>query len=229
MSEIYEYTIRMTCPAELTSSINASGQFSQTCEYVLVEDQDQVTVSMTGPLTEAEQTILEQLVMNYTCSVQPTRDEEEEAPPGETDHSIGESVSYAEMCFTFAESAVHDNDWIQVGHASDSDSGFIMPANGIITRVTAHVEGQFGTGKKSIDLYINDTKHDDFLTFGGTDTRQSEHDYDGDGKWYANQTRIRNGLNIPFNVGDKIRLRGAMSKQYKLNDTSIAIWYKWRI
>ena len=230
MSELYEYTIFMTCPAELTASINGSGSFSQTCEYVLVEDQNQVSVSMTGPLSEAEQTTLENYVMNYTCSAAPSETEEDQSPPGETDPNTGETVSYAEMCFMFAESQITNNDWVQIGHASDTYSGYIMPENGTITRVTAHVESQNKTGKKSIDLYINDTKYDDFITFGGLDTEQSDDDYEGDDDgWYSNQHRIRNNLNINFNVGDKIRLRGAMSSSYKLYDTCIAIWYKWRI
>ncbi len=237
MSTLYEYTKLDVCPSALTTELNLSGNFSVLCEYVLIEDRDQVTISMVGPLTSPEEVILESMVMAHICAPRPSEEEEEEHPPGDQS-SDGVVISYAEMCVTYAERDIKNNDWIQIGAVTDSDSGVIMPESGIITRASAHVENQ-KTGNKAIDLYIDDTKYDDFLTFGDASTEQSDLDYDNggsaghgssdDNNFLANQVRIRNDLNILFNAGEKIRLRGAMTNSMKMYDTVITIWYKWRV
>jgi len=231
MSTLYNFVKLDVCPPQLTTEINAAG-LSQVCEYVLIENADQVTVSMVGPLAPAEITTLGVLVTNHTCNapvITPTQ--EALLPPGEPDSTRNNEVlSYAEMSFFFAESSVSNKDWIQIGHASDSDSGHIFPYPATITRVSAHVESQEGSGPKAIDMYINNVVINDVLTFGGPATQQSSDDDDGDSNNnYYDQHRIRNDLNIQVNTGEKVRMRGAMSSGQKLKDTVVDVWYKWRI
>lgn len=231
----YDFTYNLLCPSDFAETVNQSG-FSHICEYVLVEDGDQVRIAMSGSLSESEESQLENLLLNYTC---PIRIIETPQISGEKNLITGNFESFAEMCFYISEANVSNNDWIQLGGATDSDSGIVMPENGIITRVTGHVESQKGNAKKSVDLYINNDRIDDFITFGDPSTSQSPYDYEGDNSsdpWddngdgqYRNQRRVRNNLNIPFNAGDLIRLRGAMSNSNRLEDTCITIWYKWRI
>lgn len=68
MSELYDFVRLDVCLPDLQAQINNSGFFDPiVCEYILVEDGDQVTVSMSAALSEAQETQLETLVDNHVC------------------------------------------------------------------------------------------------------------------------------------------------------------------
>jgi hypothetical protein len=220
MSVIYNFVKLGVCPGILTTEINDSGDFSVLCEYVLIEGLDQVQISMASSVISAD---LLDILDEHDCVL----------PEEPSDLGVeivnGNLVSYSEMSMTFMESQVNNNDWVQIGHANDSISGHVMPDKGIITRVVGHCEAQNGYGEKHIDMYINNTKYDAFIKFGPSSTIINPHDNSGSGYRYDDQWRIENGLSIPFEVCDKIRMRGAMSNSYRLYDTIITVWYKWRL
>jgi hypothetical protein len=64
----YEFTKDNVCLADLQDHINESGLFTPiVVDYILIEDGDQITISMTGVLSETQESLLETLVNNYVC------------------------------------------------------------------------------------------------------------------------------------------------------------------
>lgn len=227
MAEIYEFTRTGVCPSDLTQDINNDGRIVSTCLAVTIDDIDQVSIIMNGVLDASQQLILESIVMAHVCVHDGSVDE-----PGDVDPVTGVNVSFAEMTLMFAESSLNNNDWVQIGSASDADSGYVMPADGVITRMTAQVEEiEKGNQLFWIDVYIDDTPHIKILEFGPNSTRTNDldtsHDINGYDDVY-NQRRIKNGLNLQFNAGQKIRLRAGSTGGNKMNDTVLVIWFKWR-
>lgn len=234
MAEVYEFTRLGVCPAELTDEINDSS-ISIACLAVTVDDLDQVTVIMADVIpTQAEETQLESIVMNHVCD-----GNEQSEVPGEDDPGVGGTVSFAEMSLVYSESQLTNNDWIQIGAASDSDSGVLMPLDGVITKATAHVEHiNKATNVSWVDLYINNNKHNNrFIEFGPNSTASNPLDTthsfggrndDDDDNDISNQRRFKIDINIPFNAGDKIRFRTQTPNGSKLYDTVLTVWYKWR-
>lgn len=111
----------------------------------------------------------------------------------------------------WAEANVSNNDWIQFGHASDADSGFILPHNGTIVRVVGHCENTVGNSK-NINLYIDGTNNGSIGQFVGA----------------GEQNFVNNALNIDVNSGQKLRMRGAPASG-TIRDTSIILWIRWRV
>jgi hypothetical protein len=226
MSETYEFTRTGVCPSDLTHDINEDNRITVNCLAVTVNDIDNVAVIMASPLNESQQTILESIVIAHVCEGEPPGE------PGDVDPITGVNVSFAEMTLLFSESQLTDHDWVQIGQANDSDSGYVMPANGVITRVTGQVEKiEKGDVPKSISLFIDNVEHPNLLQFGPNSTRTNDldtfHNFNGDDDVY-NQRRIKNDLNIQFNAGQKLRLRANTENGSKLNDTVLTVWFKWR-
>ena len=123
----------------------------------------------------------------------------------------GKTLSSETQILYFAEAAIGNNDWIQVQHASDADSGYIMPFNGTIVSVVAQCENTNGN-TKDINLYINATNQGSIGQFTGL----------------GEQSFTNTSLNIDVAAGDKIRLRGAPG-QGTIQDTNIQVRIKWRL
>lgn len=230
MTQQYDFIKPLHCPADLMTAINESGIVSQTCEYVVVNDTDQVTVYFSNQLTAEEQTSLGNMIDNFVCPIPDGGSEPDDSFQGTDDVSVGVMVSYAEMSISLSESDLRNYDWLEIGSANSANSGIIMPNNGLITKVTAHVEKVDARNPVSIDMYVNDIRVPDFLTFGADRTKQSVLDVQGTiwGNDYYGQTRIRKNLTYFFNAGDKLRFRGSMDNRDKLKDVNFTIWYKWR-
>lgn len=125
----------------------------------------------------------------------------------------GKVLSVETNNFFWAESRLSNNDWIQIGHATDADSGWIMPFDGTIVGVTAHCENNNTGNTKSIRLYKN----------GSVSSTSFINIPAGANAIVNNQTK-----NIDFVAGDRLRLR-ADSTGGSIEDTTISVFVKWRV
>ena len=110
----------------------------------------------------------------------------------------------------WSEPAVSNNDWIQIGGATDTDVGYIMPYDGTIIRATLHTSyGPGASNTMNIELWINSSNNGAILSVTGTGQQQNEN----------------TNLNLDFSAGDKIRLKGDGDS---IGDTIASVWVKWR-
>lgn len=119
-------------------------------------------------------------------------------------------LSVGDSSVSWAENRVSNNDWLQIGSAVDADSGYIVPMNATIVKVTGHTENNKGH-TKPILLYIDTTLNGTIGTFNGSAGEDSF---------------IDTTLDIDVNQGQKLRLRGGTGG--KIEDTVITVWLKWR-
>lgn len=132
----------------------------------------------------------------------------------EDDTRSDKVLSVESNTFNWNESTVSNNDWLQPGSVNDSDSGYIMPYDGTVVRVTAHTEDANGN-TKGIKLYVGNSNS----TAGGTVVTTLS------GASQASDTN--SDVDIDFSAGDKIRLRGDSSGG-TIQDTVATVWVKWR-
>jgi len=127
------------------------------------------------------------------------------------DTSRGNKIlSIGDTSVTWAENRVGNNDWLQIGSAVDAKSGYIVPLNATIVKVTAHTENNKGH-TKPILLYVNGALNSTIGTFNGVAGEDTFED-----------------VTVDINVaaGDKLRLRGGTGG--RIEDTVITLWIKWR-
>ena len=127
------------------------------------------------------------------------------------DHTRAKVLSVETATYIYSEAAVGNNDWIEVGRASDADVGFIMPFDGTIVGVQAFCENDNGVAK-GINLYINAALNSSLGSFPGTGTNVSFSD---------------NTIDVDVTAGDRIRLRGENAGGV-IQDTVITLRIKWR-
>lgn len=121
----------------------------------------------------------------------------------------GKLLSISMNNFSWSEAQVNNNEWFQVAHATDRDSGYIMPFNGTIVGYTAHCEDLDGNSKP-IRLYVNGSEISVLGTLtGGTNVI------------------VRDvTLDINFNQDDRLRLRGGTGGS--ILDTVVTLFVRWR-
>ncbi len=131
--------------------------------------------------------------------------------PAYVDSSKGGKVLTCElMNMLYAEAAVGNNEWIQIAHATDALSAYIMPFDGTLVGVTAMCE-QGNGNTKAFRLIIN-----------GTQITANLFTLSGGGNIIINDQT----LNIDFVQGDRIRLRAGGGGT--IQDTVITLFAKWR-
>jgi hypothetical protein len=122
-------------------------------------------------------------------------------------------LSVETTAITWSENRIGNNDWVQIGGAVDAESGYIVPLDATIVKVTAHTSDD-NNNVKDIDLYIDGALNTaGFISFNPAVNGQNE---------YSSVTD-----NIDVAAGEKIRLRGAATGG-PVDDTVITIWLKWR-
>lgn len=121
------------------------------------------------------------------------------------------TLSIAEQPITFSENRLADLDWINIGNATDADSGYIADFDGTVTSVTAHCENT-GANSKDIELHIDGVNQGTIATLAGG----------------ANVTDQDQTLNIDFTQGQRIRLRAIDGIAGNIQDTVIKLTLKWR-
>jgi len=119
-------------------------------------------------------------------------------------------LSVGDTSVTWAENRVTNNDWLQIGSAVDALSGYVVPLNATIVKVTAHTENNRGN-TKPILLYIDGALNSTIGTFAGAS---------GEDQF------VDPALNIDVTQGQKLRLRGGTGG--RIEDTVITVWLKWR-
>ena len=119
-------------------------------------------------------------------------------------------LSVGDTSINWSENRVSNNDWLQIGGAVDALSGYIVPLNATIVKVTAHTANNKGNTKPII-LYVNGAVNSTIGTFAGPSGEDT----------FENVT-----LDIDLAAGDKLRLRGGTGG--KIEDTVITLWLKWR-
>ncbi len=68
------------------------------------------------------------------------------------DATRAKTLSSETQVLYFAESVVSNSDWMQIQHATDADSGYVMPFNGTIVSVAMHCENTNGLIPTSFTL-----------------------------------------------------------------------------
>jgi len=119
-------------------------------------------------------------------------------------------LSVCDTSVNWSENNVGNNDWLNIGGAVDALSGYIVPLNATIVKVTAHTADNNGN-TKPIQLYIDGALDSTIGTFAGLAGEDSFEDVT---------------VNIDVIQGAKLRLRGATGG--KIEDTVITLWLKWR-
>jgi len=120
------------------------------------------------------------------------------------------TLSAESQVLNFAESALSNNDWMQIQHATDADTGYVMPFNGTIVSIAMHCENTNGVSK-AINYYFDGTIQGIIASFVGN----------------VNEEVINTMLNADFTAGTKIRLRGGTGGT--IQDINIQIRVKWRL
>lgn len=118
-------------------------------------------------------------------------------------------LSTDSVSFMWSENQLGANDWIQIGGASDGDSGYIMPLDGTITMVTAHCENALEPSTINI---FNGTSTSAIATAGSFAVS-------------PNAQFVNTTLDNDFSQGDRIRLRNVGGR---INDTVVTMFVKWR-
>jgi len=119
-------------------------------------------------------------------------------------------LSVGDTSVTWSENKVGNNDWLQIGGAVDALSGYLVPLNATIVKVTAHTADNKGN-TKPINLYIDGSLNSTIGTFNGPSGEDDFRDVT---------------LNIDVNQDQKLRLRGGTGGN--IEDTVVTIWLKWR-
>ena len=120
-------------------------------------------------------------------------------------------LSVAEQNLAFSENRLNDLDWINVGTAVDSDSGYIMDFDGTVVFATGHCENT-NAFSKNIHLFINGVDNGSLGTLSGG----------------ANATFINTTINLDFSQGDRIRLQAQDGISGIIEDTVVKVSVKWR-
>ncbi|NJO61061.1 MAG: hypothetical protein HC836_23205, partial [Richelia sp. RM2_1_2] len=100
-------------------------------------------------------------------------------------------LSVETATFVWAEATVGNSDWIQVGTAVDALTGYIMPHNATIVKVTGHTSNTNGN-TKAITLFIDAVNSGTIGTFTGAGEQE-----------FSSVT-----TNIDVTAGQKLRLQG---------------------
>jgi len=119
------------------------------------------------------------------------------------------NLSVGDTSVNWAENRVKNNDWLNIGRAADALSGYVVPLDATIVKITAHTSDAKGN-TKPILLYVNGVLNTTVGTFSGAGEQQFE-DVTAD---------------IDVAAGDKLRLRGGTGGT--IEDTVITLWLKWR-
>lgn len=123
-------------------------------------------------------------------------------------------LSVAEFSLVWSENRVGNNDWLEIANAVDSTTGYIMPMDATIVRITAHTADDKNISK-TIDLYVDgalDTAG--AVTFTAVNGENSFTDP---------------AFNVDVDAGQKIRIRGGTSPAGNIQDVVVTIWVKWRV
>ena len=120
-------------------------------------------------------------------------------------------LSVSENNLTFSENQLTHNDWIRIGTANHTESGYVAQFDGTLVFASAHCENT-STFSKDIHFYINNTDMGSIGTLSGGN----------------NTTFINTILNIDFNQGDILRLRAKNGIAGIIQDSVIELTTKWR-
>lgn len=118
-------------------------------------------------------------------------------------------LSVATTTLTWGERAVSNNEWFQIQGAIDADSGYMMINSGFITGCMIHCADS-NNNVKDINLYVNNSF---VASLGATNGTNGE------------STIISNNIQIPFVIGDKLRIRGGGGGQ--IGDTVVTLYTQW--
>lgn len=120
-------------------------------------------------------------------------------------------LSTDSVTLMFSENRVTHLDWLNIGSATDADSGYIAPMNGTIVYSTGHCEDT-GSNSKDLHVFINTTDQGSVGSLSG-----------GDNATYSNTT-----LNFDFVQGDRIRVQAVGAASGRIDDTVVSVYIKWR-
>lgn len=130
-----------------------------------------------------------------------------------TDSTRTKTLSIESHPYQFADNAVGDNDWMDIGDAANSDVGITMPLDGTVVMATGQTEDANGN-TFDLDLYIDAVDSGSVGTLSGA----SQSDF---------QTTT---LNLNFTQGQKLRVRGDRTAgSGSLGDVTCMVIVRWRV
>lgn len=210
--EVKDYCVSF--PGELLTDINDSGIISKECTEIVPRGKKTFIV-FNGPLTGSEKTALTTFLSTWTppgvntTTLPGIGDEISEPMTFSLDALRNKHLSTETTTVVYSENRLNNMDWVNIGMASNSAIGLIMPFAGTIIRVTGlcrSVNNQI----MNMHLYINNDSIGNVLIFSGS----------------GEQIVSNLTANIDFSAGDKLRLRGVGTG--RIEDIAITLWIKWR-
>lgn len=129
-----------------------------------------------------------------------------------TDSTRTKTLSTDSHPYVFANNALADNEWMDVGDASNTDLGITMPLNGTIVMATGQTEDDNGNTFE-LDVYIDAADSGSVGTLTGG----------------ANSEFQTTTLDLDFSQGDKLRVRGDRTAGTgSLGDVNVVLIVRWR-
>ena len=203
-----------SCPGELMQSINSNVSITQSCLEIVTRGKKTFFI-FDGSLSNDEKTELNSMLSSWACpSVSASSitgiDNVQSEPMSFSYDSVREKyLSNETSTFIYSENKIANMDWINIGGATNAESGIIMPYKGTVIRATGNCRN-VANRTAHIHLFINTLSIGSILSFSGTGAQNSS----------------SLNLNVDFDAGDRIRVRGITTGN--TNDVVIALWIKWR-
>lgn len=120
-------------------------------------------------------------------------------------------LSVTDHPIMFANNALDDDEWMDIGDASNTDVGYVADLDGTIVMATGQCEDANGNSKE-IHVFVNGTDEGSVGTLSGGDNVQF----------------VTTTLDIDFDQGDKIRLQAQNGSGGDIDDTVVKLTLKWR-
>ena len=129
-----------------------------------------------------------------------------------TDTDRAKVLSVESHTYVFSDNSVDDGDWLDIGNASDTLTGYIMPLDGTVVSATAHTEDANGN-TYDIDLFVDAVDSGPIANLTGAGEAED-----------TDPT-----LSLDFAAGQKLRLQADRSAgTSKLGDTVVVLTVRWR-
>ncbi len=119
-------------------------------------------------------------------------------------------LSVAESVYTYQMNSLNNQSWVLPNTSLNSTSGYVMPYDGTIVRLTAYI-GATNNNSMALAVYVNSTEYTGQLTTGKTGS-----------------SFVNSAVNLDFSAGNLLRLQSIISSGGNVQYVTIGMTVKWR-
>lgn len=218
---LYDRTKEGVNASQLFDELNSNENIVPECVWIRTDGTDSIVLAFDTALSAPEVSEMEIVLANHvavtpikmvidTYQIEGIGGALSEPMGFSPDATRGDKIFSTEtFTLTFSENRLMNMDWINIGMASHSDIGYIMPFNGTVIRAVGYTRN-CRNETMNIHLFKNLLSVGSIVTLSGSDE----------------QVASAIDLNIDFDRGDKLRLRGVGSG--RIDDVVLTLWIKWR-